>query len=473
MKRMNLLRKLATIVLLVATLMLLVILGACGVDETPTEEPARTPSATVEGVIQEPEATSPPEEEADEGAEGEATEAIIEAVVSRTPEPTVTPGVVTDAVEEVVDAVGLSGVSFLGLSTDEWINLAISIVIILLGYTLGNLLVKTFLRWVVKRTSTDFDNKFLETIGNELRWLVTFFTAKFALLRLAFLGETLLAIISDAIFIIYIALFARMSLKLLDFAIEYYLGIHEEELDAKPGRNTLILLAKRAGNVVIVILYIAILLDHFGINITGLAAALGIAGLAFSLAAQDTISDAISGVIIMLDQPFRVGDRIEIDELDTWGDVVEIGMRTTKIRTRDNRMVIVPNSKISNNQVVNYTYPDPRYRVQVDIGIGYGQDIENVRKIIHDTVRELPGILEDKPVDVLYNEMGDSSMTFRVRWWIKSYEDTRRIYDRVNTALQKALDEAGIDMPFITYDVNLNPRPGEIEQPSQNEEDEE
>jgi small-conductance mechanosensitive channel len=258
----------------------------------------------------------------------------------------------------------------------------------------------------------------------------------------------------------------------LDFAIEYYIGIHEAELEAKPGRNTLILLAKRAGSVMIVIFYAAILLDHFGINITGLAAALGIAGLAFSLAAQDTIADAISGVIIMLDQPFRVGDRIEIDNLDTWGDVVEIGMRTTRIRTRDNRMVIVPNSAISNNQIVNYTYPDPRYRVQVDIGIGYGQDIEYVRKIIHDTVRDLPGILEDKPVDVLYNEMGDSSMTFRARWWIKSYEDTRRIYDRVNTALQNALDEAGVDMPFITYDVNLRTGSDELEQPAQEDEEE-
>jgi len=472
MKRMNLLRKLATIVLLVATLVLLVILGACSGDEARTEEPARTASTTVERAIQEFEATSPPEEGPDEIAEGEATEAILEAVVSRTLEPTVTPGVVTVAIEDVVDAVGLSGFSFLGLSTDEWINLVFSIVIILLGYTLGNLVVKTFLRWLVKRTTTDFDNKFLETISSELRWLVTLFTAKFALLRLTFLGETLLATITDVIFIIYIVLFVRMSLKLMNSAIENYLGIYEEDLESKPGRKTLILLAKRAGSVVIVILYIAILLDHFGINITGLAAALGIAGLAFSLAAQDTISDAISGVIIMLDQPFRVGDRIEIDELDTWGDVVEIGMRTTKIRTRDNRMVIVPNSKISNNQVVNYTYPDPRYRVQIDIGIGYGQDIEYVRKIIHDTVRELPGILDDKPVDVLYNEMGDSSMTFRVRWWIQSYEDTRRVYDRVNTALQNALDGAGVDMPFITYDVNINPSPGELEQPSENMEEE-
>ena len=455
MKRMNMLRKLATIVLLVVTLVLLVMLGACGGDETPTEEPPRTASATLEQTTQDSEATSPPEEGSDEVAEGEPTEAILEAVVSRTPEPTVTPGVVTEAVEEVIDIVGLGGYSFLGLSADEWINLVISIVIILLGYTLGNLLVKTFLRWVVRRTKTDFDNKFLETVGDELRWLVTFIAAQFALLRLAFLGETLLAIITDVIFIIYIILFARMSLKLLDFAIEYYLGIHEEELEAKPGRNTLILLAKRAGAVVIVILYIAILLEHFGINITGLAAALGIAGLAFSLAAQDTISDAISGVIIMLDQPFRVGDRIEIDELDTWGDVVEIGMRTTKIRTRDNRMVIVPNSKISNNQVVNYTYPDPRYRIQTHVGAAYGTDIEMARRIIVETVQKVEGVLQEQPVDALYVEMGDSAMIFRVRWWIESYEDTRRMFDRVHTALQQALDEAGVESPFPTQTLNV------------------
>ncbi|HUV91797.1 MAG TPA: hypothetical protein VMV80_01815 [Anaerolineales bacterium] len=84
---------------------------------------------------------------------------------------------------------------------------------------------------------------------------------------------------------------------------------------------------------------------------------------------------------------------------------------------------------------------------------------KKVRQIIIDTVRGVEGILPDKPVDALFNEMGASSMTFRVRWWIESYEDTRRIFDRVNTALQKALDEAGIDMPFTTYDVNIKMDP--------------
>jgi len=139
----------------------------------------------------------------------------------------------------------------------------------------------------------------------------------------------------------------------------------------------------------------------------------------------------------------------------TWGDVVEIGTRTTRVRTRDNRMVIVPNSIIAKSQVVNYTYPDPTYRVQMDIGIGYGQDIEMVRQIIVDTVRGVKGVLPERPVDALYNEMGESAMTFRVRWWIQSYEDTRIFYDRANTALQNSLDEAGVDTPFTTYDINV------------------
>jgi len=198
-----------------------------------------------------------------------------------------------------------------------------------------------------------------------------------------------------------------------------------------------------------------VLLAHFGINVTALTTALGLGGLAFSLAARDTIADAIAGFIILVDRPFRIGDRIEIQGVGTWGDVTDIGLRTTRIRTRDNRMVIVPNSVIGANQVINYTYPDPRYRIETHVGIGYGTDIERARQVIIDAVRHVEGVLLDRPVDALYNEMGDSAMIFRVRWWIESYIDTRRVFDRVHTALQHALDEAGIECPFPTQSVNL------------------
>jgi MscS family membrane protein len=138
---------------------------------------------------------------------------------------------------------------------------------------------------------------------------------------------------------------------------------------------------------------------------------------------------------------------------------VEIGLRTTRIRTLDNRMVIVPNSILSKNQVINYTFPDPRYRTQTHVGIAYGTDIEAARRLIVDTVQRLEGVLPDKPVDVLYHEMGDSAMIFRVRWWIESYTDMRRIIDQVHTALQQILDAAGIEMPYPTEAVNVQVEP--------------
>jgi len=186
---------------------------------------------------------------------------------------------------------------------------------------------------------------------------------------------------------------------------------------------------------------------------------LGIGGLALSLGAKDTIADAIAGLIILIDRPFRIGDRIEIEEVGTWGDVADIGLRTTRIRTRDNRMVIVPNSVIGANQVINYSYPDPQYRIETHVGIAYGTDIEMARRVIVDAVSEVEGVLQDKPTDALYIEMGDSAMIFRVRWWIESYVDTRRMLDRMHTALQHALDKTGIEAPYPTQTVHLEVSP--------------
>jgi MscS family membrane protein len=211
----------------------------------------------------------------------------------------------------------------------------------------------------------------------------------------------------------------------------------------------------RVGRIVAGLVGLIIGLGHFGVNVSAFAAALGLGGLAISLAAKDTIADAIAGFIILVDRPFRIGDRIEIAEVGTWGDVTDIGLRTTRIRTRDNRMVIVPNSVIGANQVINYTYPDPRYRIETHVGIAYGTDIETARHVIVNAVRQVEGVLPEKPVDALYNEMGDSAMVFRVRWWIQSYVDTRRVVDRVHTALQHALDAAGIESPYPTQNLNV------------------
>jgi small-conductance mechanosensitive channel len=447
--------KLISLIVLLA--LSLVILAACAVDEV-TVEATQIPTATVISSTT-PELTGDQEEATGEGE----TENVVGVVASRTPQPTTTPGPINQAVSNVAETTGLDHVALFGLTGEDWVNLAISIIIILLvGYVLATWIVREVLRWLVRRTPTDFYDRFLEATNRELRWLVTLITAEYATKRLQFLSVGLKTTLNDIYFILFVTFIFMILWKLIDFTIEWYMGTRDGVVDAEKAK-TIKALVKRTGQIVLVLGYAMILLDHFGIDFTVAVAALGIGGLALSLAAKDTLADAISGIVIMIDQPFRIGDRIEIQGLGTWGDVVDVGIRTTKIHTRDNRLVIVPNSTIGNNQVVNYTYPDPQYRVQMDIGISYGQDIEEVRRIIVTTLRNVDGILPDRPVDALYIEMGNSTMIFRVRWWIESYEDTRRVYDRVNTALQQAMDEAGIETAYHTFDINVKLGPEELD----------
>lgn len=190
------------------------------------------------------------------------------------------------------------------------------------------------------------------------------------------------------------------------------------------------------------------------VNLSALLALLGLGGLAISLAAKQTLEDIISGFIILIDRPFQTGDRIKIDSMDTWGNVEIIGSRTTRIRTLDNRLVIVPNSTIVNNKVETYTSTNPEYQVVLSLGIGYGSDIDQVLEIIKQAIMSVSGVMESKPPIVDFLEFGDSAMNFRAVYWLENYTDLNP-RTQVNKIISQALLAANIDMPFTTYDINL------------------
>jgi MscS family membrane protein len=238
-----------------------------------------------------------------------------------------------------------------------------------IGYVLGTWLVGGVLARFVRRTQRELDELLFEAIGADLRWLVVVLALRFATMRLTFLGVGIKVFLSNVYFILMLLIVVRISWRVIDVVAKWYQARSIEkgsESQIAPAISWLVRLA----HTVVVGTAAVILLAHFGVDMVAFAAALGITGFAISLAAQDTIADVISGMIIIVDQPFRVGDRIEIQSENTWGDVTDIGLRTTRIRTRDNRMIIVPNSLIGKNQVINYTFPDPRYRIQTHVHIG-------------------------------------------------------------------------------------------------------
>jgi small-conductance mechanosensitive channel len=276
-----------------------------------------------------------------------------------------------------------------------------------------------------------------------------------ALARLAFIPDDL-EVISDAFFVIYLLLVYAAVYLLLGGLAEWYgdevVFNTDTDLDDK-----FLTFFRALSRIVVSIIAFIILLGHFGIEPSALVTTLGISTLAIALAAQETLSDVIAGFMIMLDQPFAIGDRVEIQDIDTWGDVVEVGLRSTRILTRDNRLVTIPNSVIGKGLIVNYSDPSTVYRVQTHVGVAYGTELSKARKIMIDALNEQEWVMKARPVEALMLEFGDSALIFRVRCWIEDYVDTRRVMDKMNSALYEALHREKIEIPFPRRDVHLHP----------------
>jgi small-conductance mechanosensitive channel len=385
----------------------------------------------------------------------------LDELPTRTPEPTPTAGPVDQAVSELLGTTEFTDQVFFGLTVEEWVSILVSLALFLIIYIIGLWLVRTPLRWLVRRTPTDFDDEFFTSVQTPLKILVAFFGLDFALQRLNFLGEGIRQFLGDVFFILYLLTGLYLAWQLVLFTEDWY----RDQLTKEVGEeqyDTVASLIRRMILVTMLILAFALLLDHFGFDISAITI---IAVLIFLIyiAARDVLSDAINGFIILFDQPFRVGDRIKTPSMDTWGDVVDIGTRTTRIQTYDNRLVVIPNSDIANQQLDNYTYPDPTYRMQLDIGIQYGSDIRQVQEIIAEALAEIPQVLKDKPVEVLLIEFGESGLIFRVRWWVVTQTDFYAMSNLVNLAMIDTLGKVGIEISFTTYNIiNYQPKREEV-----------
>jgi small-conductance mechanosensitive channel len=349
-------------------------------------------------------------------------------------------------------------VTFWGLTGQQWLDIGISalilILVLLLGRIIISFLIDRILLRITKKTKTTLDNQILQAIRLPAYLLAVVLALNTSLARLDFLPEEWDRWISEGFYVLYFLVGFIFAWRLVTHIFSWL----EDEVTLKTDANLneqLFPLFQRVILILLSAIGLITILSHFDVDITAMVTTLGIGSLAVALAAQNTLEDTINGFMIMLDRPYRIGDRIELLDLDTWGDVVDIGLRSTRIRTRDNRMVVVPNSQIGKSLVVNYAYPNDQYRLQIHIGIAYGSDLEKARKVMVDAVRGVEGVLPDRPVEALFLEFGESALIFRVRWWLESYVDTRRMFDRVNSALYKALEEADIELPAPQLEVHM------------------
>jgi len=185
--------------------------------------------------------------------------------------------------------------------------------------------------------------------------------------------------------------------------------------------------------------------SQLGINVGAAIAGLGVAGIAVGFAAQDSLANVISGIIVFLDKPFIVGDWITVE--DEYGEVTNITLRSTRIRTPRNSYVVIPNKRIIDTVLENHS-KHGRLRVDVPVGIAFKEDVGEARKVLLEAMNEVPGVLADPAPDVVVDALGSSSIDLKVRVWISSAEHRQAASYSVVEMSKLALDEAGIEIPF-------------------------
>jgi len=203
---------------------------------------------------------------------------------------------------------------------------------------------------------------------------------------------------------------------------------------------------------IVIAIGILLAMTHLGLEIAPLLAGAGVAGLALSLAAKDTLSNLIAGVLLIMDRPFQVGDRIELwnapRETGTWGDVVEIGLRATKIRNPDNLVVVVPNNEIMRRDIINYTMSGEDIRLRIPFSCAYESDIERAKMLLKETAGEVQGVKLDPAPIVIVRGFGPSEVNLQLRVWIQEARNRRRIADEITEKAMVKFADAGIEIPY-------------------------
>ncbi len=197
----------------------------------------------------------------------------------------------------------------------------------------------------------------------------------------------------------------------------------------------------------ITILFIVLSVLNLGETINKTLATAGVLGLAVGLALQDPMNNLFSGVFMSARKLYRIGGLIKTN--DHFATIIDIDLRATKIKIPTGEIVIIPNKDVIQKPLTNYTISGER-RVDVSCGVSYGYNLNNVEDLVITTLGRLSIILKDKPVDLVFNEFGDSSINFTTRFWIKSNGQTDYLIERSNAmkAIKKAFDENDIMIPY-------------------------
>ncbi len=333
----------------------------------------------------------------------------------------------------------------------KYIKAFIFIILSIIIAKIVNLIIKFFFKKLIKKTKTDLDDKLFDIFSNPL--FISIFLIGFSIsIGLLDITENVLYFIFASIKTILVVMWSIVLFKSISVVLGHF---------AKQRGNKRFIQKKTIpifDNTLKLILFLGSVYFIFltwKINITGWIASAGIIGIAVGFAAKDSLANLFSGIFIIIDAPYKLGDFIILDSGER-GKVNVIGLRSTRILTMDSIEITIPNSVMANTKITNESGgPSVKTRLKILVGVEYGVDIDKVKEVMLNIAIKNTIVCNEPEPKVRLIEFGDSALNMQLLCWIDKSSKRGHITDELNTTIYKEFDKNNIGIPFPQMDVNF------------------
>jgi len=332
------------------------------------------------------------------------------------------------------------------------LDLLKSLIIIIIFLAAGKLITfisQTYLKKWAAKSKTTLDDVIIEKIRPPFSYIIWFLGLRAALNPLKLDFESLDRILNTIILLIAIYAISVFTNVFVIGVLEKLTSKTESKLD-----DALMPLVSKTINVIIYLVGLMWVLSIWSIDIAPLLASLGIAGLALGFAVKDSLANIFGGISMILDQTIKVGDRVKLESGEA-GYIVDMGLRSSRLKTANNELIIIPNGQLANSRIKNYNQPDPVLRVVIDFGVSYDSEIDKVRKVIHDVLQTIDNLMDDPAPDVIFVSMGDFTLNFQARFWVTDQSQAWNKKLEATNKIFAVLKENKIDIPYPTQTIYL------------------
>ena len=342
--------------------------------------------------------------------------------------------------------------TYTGITVASYFVAMLILVLSFVAAQIMNFLFNKVFKVLASKTKNKTDDKIMKILDMPIFYSVVLFGVYQSFVYIAALSKyeaDFTKILETVAVIIWICAIAKLAQVVINEVGFKFAAKTKSTLD-----DEMMPLFKKLSGIIIYFTGIMIIFSVWKIDITPLLASAGIAGFVVAFAAKDTLSNLFGGISMYFDRPFKVGNRVQLDSGEI-GDVLEIGIRSTRVKTFDETVIVIPNSIIANSKIINYNQPRSKIKAKIKINVAYGSDIEKVKKTLLDIANGIEGIKKDPAPSVYFSNLGDFALEFLIILWVDSPRKQFAAKIKINEEVYNRFNKEGILIPFPTQSVYL------------------